>query len=696
MKVIRILLLCTLILSISQTYGQLTYASAEIFDIETLDGTTFISVGEYGCIRKTVDAGKTWRIINPVVSTNLYAMSMVSDKVIYACGSAGVIKSSDGGEKWEFLGDPTLNWDEDIFFLDENNGYVLGAQGYVSKTTDGGKTWTECERPLTLGGTTAGYFTQIFFLDKNTGYVTYQDNIELHHQLFKTTNGGKSWINTGFEYKSIIFPANNIGYAIKGLNTISKTTNNGRSWVDIKLNIYDVLTKIYFIDAKRGYALTMYGSIYYTNDGAVTWRLVGALGITLNGISGALNSGNVIAAGSNSSILISENYGIDWSLRCLSPPVNLDVTSPFFINEKVGYVFCEGFINKTFDAGYTWFPYPLGFDDYIFDSYFLTEQRGFLVTENGLYKTEDGGDSWVKLGFYERAIKHIYFINNNVGFIYGDWCTLYKTYDGGLTWHEKKLPYISQGIIGVSSMQFVSESVGYLVGDEDNTVCKTTDGGETWVTNWDQPSGLDIFFLNDSVGYTGRGTLFKTTNGGNSWSKIQFQEYNPHIEQHQIVDIYFIDEQEGFILTDYDKVFYTQTGGATWTSLRYGEFSSGLHELGAFGDSTVLGVGSTGSIVKMIFKKNENKIINDNITRSTKKYLIYPNPVIDELFIKPLVENQEIEYKLFSVNGQLLLSNKTKYNGTPIKVEIPLNYKGIALIQIISSRGNHSEKIVIQ
>lgn len=701
MKMIKILLHSSLILSICQCYGQLSNSSASIYDIQTINGATFISVGEKGCIRKTDDAGKTWRLINSGITADIYSISMVSDKVSYACGKAGVIKSSDGGESWEYLGDPTWERDEDIFFLDENNGFVLSAQGYISKTNDGGNTWIECTRPWSLTGTGSGYFSNIFFFDMNNGYATYQDNVEQFHQLFKTTNGGKSWSNTGYEFRSIVFPEKKMGYAIKGINTISKTTDNGRTWIDIKLNIYDKLTKLCFVDGKRGYAITIWGSIYYTKDGAVTWTLVESFGITLNGISAVKNSENVIAVGENASILLSDNSGINWSLRCLCPPINLDVTSPFFINEKVGFVFCQGFMNKTLDGGVTWYPYSLGFDDYIFDSYFLNEQLGFLVTENGLYKTEDGGANWIKLSFYNQNIKHIYFIDKNVGFIFGDWCTLYKTNDGGANWVKKRLPYISQGLIGVSSMQFVNNSVGYLVGDEDNDVCKTEDGGETWVTNSKQPSGHDIFFLNDSIGFTGRVSLNKTTDGGKSWEKIQFQEIIPSIVSELIIDIHFIDEQKGFILTDYDHIFYTQTGGSTWTTLKYGKFNSGIKELGAYGDSTLIGVGSTGFIFKMLFNKNEKVIISDNTTtnktfKTLNAYEVYPNPVKDILYVMPSLQNQEIEYKLFSINGQLLLQNKAYFTGTPIIVEIPRFYKGVALLQIIGKNGSHTKKIVIQ
>lgn len=451
------------------SFGQLSKVSGSINDIQAVNESTFIAVGDGGCIRKTGDGGRSWRLIKPVVLTNIYAITKASDLVYYACGSEGVIKSEDCGENWAFLGDPTFNWDEDIYFLDELNGYTLSGQGYISKTNDGGKTWTECARPLYLSGTGMGYFTQIYFLDKRTGYAVYTDNINLESsELYRTTNGGESWSIYREGYRFIMSPENGTLYSIKGYNVISKSSNGGKSWIEFELGIDDILNGLCFMDSQRGYAITLFGSIYYTQDGAVTWELVESYSNTLYALASFGNSENAIAVGSNANILVSNNKGNDWELRCLGPPKNLETTCSFFISENVGFVFCKGLMFKTLDAGATWYCIQLNFDEYILDCYFVDEQIGYIFTDDALYKTQNSGINWDKLSFYDINLTGVYFINKDTGFVYGDWGLLYKTTNGGVNWTKKAFP--NDRLDGIRSMQFVNESIGYTVGHE-NALC---------------------------------------------------------------------------------------------------------------------------------------------------------------------------------------------------------------------------------
>lgn len=105
------------------------------------------------------------------------------------------------------------------------------------------------------------------------------------------------------------------------------------------------------------------------------------------------------------------------------------------------------------------------------------------------------------------------------------------------------------------SVSFGSESVGYI-GGEDSLLLKTTDGGATW-----QPVahagmgfslvGTDIIhvnFLNDSVGFavvgdfefpTYLGTMYKTSNGGLTWTHVQSGNI-------AVYSTYFFDEHNGY------------------------------------------------------------------------------------------------------------------------------------------------------
>lgn len=94
------------------------------------------------------------------------------------------------------------------------------------------------------------------------------------------------------------------------------------------------------------------------------------------------------------------------------------------------------------------------------------------------------------------------------------------------TWYDIATPTNKK----LLAIDFASEQVGYIVG-EDSTMLKSTDGG----LNWNQvnysgitfyPGGEDILnvkFVSEQIGYVTTGPyggLFKTTDGGSNWTAL--------------------------------------------------------------------------------------------------------------------------------------------------------------------------------
>ena len=70
----------------------------------------------------------------------------------------------------------------DLFFLNNNLGYIVGEGGAVKKTIDGGVSFTNVNT-----GTIKALYS-VFFLDANTGWVCGDEGV-----VFKTINGGTNW-----------------------------------------------------------------------------------------------------------------------------------------------------------------------------------------------------------------------------------------------------------------------------------------------------------------------------------------------------------------------------------------------------------------------------------------------------------------------------------------------------------------------
>ncbi|MFW0756278.1 WD40/YVTN/BNR-like repeat-containing protein [Pseudomonas sp. H11T01] len=143
----------------------------------TATGKRVVAAGLRGNIVYSDDAGKTWVQANVPVSIDLVAVTFSSSQTGWAVGHSGVVlKTTDGGGSWivqldgksaaeqsvryyEGLPDAPQGLLEqeksqlelaqagsappflDVYFENDESGYVVGAFNRVFHTVDGGKTW---------------------------------------------------------------------------------------------------------------------------------------------------------------------------------------------------------------------------------------------------------------------------------------------------------------------------------------------------------------------------------------------------------------------------------------------------------------------------------------------------------------------------------------------------------------------------
>ena len=117
----------------------------EFNDIEMLDDQTGFVSG-YGVVLKTTDGGQTWNYLN-IKNDNFSGIYALNHNNIWVCGRAGsVFKTNNGGSSWERLRNgnaitKTKYKLNDILFIDSQTGWAVGEDGLVIKTTDGGSKW---------------------------------------------------------------------------------------------------------------------------------------------------------------------------------------------------------------------------------------------------------------------------------------------------------------------------------------------------------------------------------------------------------------------------------------------------------------------------------------------------------------------------------------------------------------------------
>ncbi len=106
---------------------------------------TGIAVGYEGTIIRTTNRGQTWNSIHSGVTDWLLGCHAVDDTRAWAVGLGVMLRTDDGGLTWRNT-HQSISGATDIFFLDEQHGWVVGftfppSHGFIGRTVDGGENW---------------------------------------------------------------------------------------------------------------------------------------------------------------------------------------------------------------------------------------------------------------------------------------------------------------------------------------------------------------------------------------------------------------------------------------------------------------------------------------------------------------------------------------------------------------------------
>ena len=313
-----------------------------------------------------------------------------SNEVIY-----GKKASGDTSSIWRKLKTDTYpGKQDDICFINENEGWYVNGYGSIYHTKNGGETW---EKQVEKKGT---FFRCIAFVDSLRGFAgtvgtDYFPNVSDTIPLYGTTDGGKTWNPVAYT-----------GPYVKGLCAIDivreQYINRGKT--DYRIHIFAV--------GRVGSPANRMVS----HDGGLSWQSA-----SMNGDCKMLfdikmfdkNNGIVCAASnediekSNALILKTADGGITWKNVYQSTRPFEGTWKASFPSDKVGYVTIQSYnpdttvrrqrVAKTTDGGNTWQEINLVEDASAreFGIGFLDDNHGFVGTMNSGYETKDGGKTWL-------------------------------------------------------------------------------------------------------------------------------------------------------------------------------------------------------------------------------------------------------------------------------------------------------------
>ena len=464
----------------------------------------------------------------------------INDSCYYVGGLYGaLLQSTDYGNSWNSIHIPyTITHIKTLDFFDNNQGILGDVNGNIALTFDGGKEWAVQK----IGDST---IHAVQWLNAQSIIV-----LSANGKLYYTENSGNTW-NTVFSISGLhcntFYTTNDAWYILADKGKIFRSSNNGKAW-DTVISGPD-------------YAQFLSMSFINDNDGI-------AIGYTA---TMDFDSKPVV-------IMQTKDNGNTWQKSPIA-----DAIKQYYYSTAAKIIYRKDsnnafillsskFIARTTDAGNSWKLDTIKFSNVYKGKFHVTfgySNRGLDITKNGyglvvgtyhgILTTTDYGLTWRERSYAalssssgSRFIYHIARQNGTTLFMAGERVGLFESHNNGQTWLYR---YPNKDTIGngtgsnLTYIHFSSPSHGFAVGELfaspaslKRIILHTQDGGKTW---WNRGTIFASIghFISPQTGFLiGDSTLYKTTDGGNTWSQKQLPNNN-------YSKLHFFTEDEGIVLS---------------------------------------------------------------------------------------------------------------------------------------------------
>ena len=222
---------------------------------------------------------------------------------------------------------------------------------------------------------------------------------------------------------------------------------------------------------------------------------------------------------------------------------------------------------------------------------FITPKQGWLWRGQQLFWTNNSGRQWRDITPPVTTFEAVFFADAAHGWLVSmeeadHSLHLWRTTNGGELWQPLPFDVVSGTPLGAVHLDFIDAQTGWLVLEPASgpvaavgLLFKTTNGGITW-TQLTLPGSGPVHFVTESFGWTvsgpTRSDLSVTRDGGQTWQR---QTLSPTTAPVAYTLPHFVDKQHGLIaVTRYEagqtpvEFYATQDGGQSWQ--RLGETST--------------------------------------------------------------------------------------------------------------------------
>lgn len=717
------------------TASEATYAGmGRINTIDFIDSLTWLIGSPSGGLWKTSNGGTTWTPIGdnlPVMGISDIAIDPNNSTIIYlATGDAdgqqspsvGLLKSTNGGQSFastslsfstnqfmqcsNILIDPS---NSNNILVSSSNGIYKSTSGATSftkvynfesfqlalkpgsstivyaslkdgmiKSTDFGSTWTTISN---MNGINSGAYKVKFGLSAaNPNFIF---AIDSDGGASKSTNGGSSWsaVNLPVNYESqgsynmtVAVDQNNVNTILVGGVNGWRSTNGGSSWT-LYLDGYWAQGQPNFYVHSDHHIMRVApwnNSLWFTgNDGGLhkgtltqtnPWTdLSDGLAITqFYRMGGVKSNAQLITAGAQDNDAVTYN-GTTW-LNINNSTDGIDGMINYN-NTQIAYAASqEGYLTKTTNswassldimpsaASYADFIWPVEMDplnpDIIYGGY------------EEIYRSTNGGSSWTAITnniSQGEPFESIAIAPSNTSTIYAiDYQDiLYKTTNIN-SWSVVSLPSSLQGEISRVTVSPNDANTVYVI----------------------------------LTGYQAGEKVYKSTNGGQSWTNIS--SGLPNVAMTSIVAQSGTNED---LYVGTSNGVYTKTKNSNWTAYSTGLPNVIINDLDIHYLSSKLRAATFGRGIWSVDLATPTAINEQQASAVQLK--VYPNPSSGKFTLQYQNSNvKNAKLKVFNSVGGIILSKSL--NADHVSIDLSKQSDGIYFVSIISDTFSITKKITKQ
>jgi len=449
----------------------------------------------------------------------------------------GLFLTSDGGDNWQpvkmehrYEGEDTFK-NQAVFAVriaqGDSNVVWAGHNYWVAKSTDGGKNWAHIRNSSMqrdcagCGGSGDNFrFCKSLAIDPNNSLRLFVGTggpagTSSLGAVYRTEDGGSSWTKTNFG-ANLDYEVTSIAIDPKNSMTIWAATDS------------------------KGVGGVYAGSLYRSGDGGETWNKVMGLNSGFTSVAVKPDNSDIVFTGSGWGIIkvyfdgtawqyqwpvIPETVGCRLVQDIVFDPQEPDVIYAAWRNSWFGDLLPK--VSRSVDGGINWETYVV---EPQFSTLAVSPTNGEIVyggdTALGVFQSGDHGQTWMPINNGINAII-VYDVQtdpkDSTHILVGTISGVYEKKQGK-DW-SRILTY------GAKSVEFHPQDSQRVFAGLEQYLAKTTDGGLQWsyskVSNETRfindisinPIDPEILYLAvDSYG--GGGAIFKTENGGGSFSRI--------------------------------------------------------------------------------------------------------------------------------------------------------------------------------